>query len=108
MSADGSERLILQLEQISRDHPHRVLRLRGTLPVAGAPDAAELFELLIYRGFSSSTTHPTAQDPDHPVLPPAVQGLQAELLQGPLDPSAEQSLVGPLDPAACLDPALWR
>ena len=107
MSSEPTSALITQLEQISRDHPHRVLRLRGTLP-SGSDSTGALFELLIYRGFSSSTTHPTAFDPDQPVLPAGVSALAAELLQGPLNPAAEQIIQGPLEAEACLDPGLWR
>lgn len=108
MSSESPAALIAQLEQISRDHPQRVLRLRGTLASGTDPAAGELFELLIYRGFSSSTTHPTAYDPDQPVLPAGVYALAADLLQGPLNPAFEQVVHGPLEPWAWLDPELWR
>lgn len=98
--------LLSGLEAISRGRPDRVLRLRGELVVAGS--AAEPYELLIFRGFSSSTTHPTAIDPDQPVLPDGVRIASAELLTGPLDPSAEQVLAGPLTPGIFLDPASWQ
>ena len=49
--------LVSQLEERSRSHGDRVLRLMGVV-------GAEPFELLIFRGFSSSTTHPTRFDPD--------------------------------------------
>ena len=55
------------LEAISRERPDRVLRLRGELP--GDAGSWEPFELLIFRGFSSSVSHPTAFDPDQPALP---------------------------------------
>jgi len=97
--------LIRDLEVLSREHPHRVLRLRGRV-VAG-DGAAEPFELLIFRGFSSSTTHPTAFDPDQPVLPADVVIDAAELLAGPLNPAAEQRLAGPAAPEQFLDPAAW-
>jgi hypothetical protein len=48
--------LVAQLEERSRNHADRVLRLLGVVGV-------EPFELLIFRGFSSSTTHPTRFDP---------------------------------------------
>jgi hypothetical protein len=93
--------LLATLEELSRAHPERLLRLRGHLPVNGAgdPDAAgdalEPFELLIFRGFSSSTTHPTAFDPDRPALPEGSCIESAELLQGPLRPPTETVLAGP-------------
>ncbi|MCP9916537.1 hypothetical protein [Cyanobium sp. ATX 6F1] len=95
------------LEAISREHPHRVLRLRGTLPAAD-DGASEAFELLIFRGFSSSVTHPTAFDPDQPALPGAAEITAAELLEGPLRPGAERILAGPVAAETFLDPAAWR
>ncbi len=104
---------LAELEALSRAHPGRVLRLRGQLPVngEGEPDAAgegvDLFELLIFRGFSSSTTHPTAFDPDRPALPEAARIESAELLEGPLTPGAETVLAGPASVDAFLGPAAW-
>jgi hypothetical protein len=94
--------LLLALESLSRSRPDRLLRLWGQLPVnaMGDPDGTgqslEPFELLIYRGFSSSTTHPTAFDPDRPALPEGSRIESAELLEGPLDPAAARVLAGPV------------
>ena len=101
--------LLARLEQLSRHRPDRVLRLRGVLPAAAEateadepaaadPAAAaglEPFELLIFRGFSSSVTHPTGFDPDRPLLPEGSRIEAADLLAGPLNPAREQVLVGP-------------
>ena len=92
--------LVQQLEERSRLEPDRVVRLRGS--VDGEP-----FELLIFRGFSSSTTHPTAFDPDASVLPPETRLEQAELLQGPLNPSDAVVLAGPMAPVDLLVQANW-
>ena len=92
--------LVLQLEERSRQEPDRVVRLTGN--VDGEP-----FELLIFRGFSSSTTHPTDFDPDASVLPPETQLEQAELLQGPLNPSNAVVLAGPMSPADLLVQTNW-
>jgi len=97
--------LLLALEAISRQCPERVLRLRGELP--GVAEAPEPFELLIFRGFSSSLSHPTAFDPDQPALPAEARIAAAELLAGPFNPSKEQVLRGPLPPQQFLDPRLW-
>jgi hypothetical protein len=101
--------LLAQLETISRQRPDRVLRLTGTLPAdAPAPPAAsEPFELLIFRGFSSSTTHPTAFDPDLPALPEDARVEGAELLAGPLNPRDQQLLAGPSPAEQFLDPEAW-
>jgi hypothetical protein len=106
--------LLAELESLSRSRPDRVLRLRGQLPVneAGAPDAAgerlEPFELLIFRGFSSSTTHPTAFDPDRPALPEGSVVEAAELLAGPLTPGAEEVLGVRRLAITFLDPGAWN
>ena len=92
--------LVQQLEERSRQEPDRVVRLTGNVDV-------EPFELLIFRGFSSSTTHPTAFDPDASVLPPKTRLEQAELLQGPLNPSNAVVLAGPMAPVDLLVQASW-
>jgi hypothetical protein len=97
--------LLSGLEAISRGRPDRVLRLRGELVAVGS--APEPYELLIFRGFSSSTTHPTAFDPDQPLLPEGVELGRAELLAGPLNPSAEQVLAAGSDPQVYLQPSAW-
>jgi hypothetical protein len=97
--------LLARLEELSRSRPDRVLRLTGELP--GEAGAMEPFELLIFRGFSSSVSHPTAFDPDQPALPESARLMSAELLQGPLNPAAEQRVAGPMDPALLLEPARW-
>jgi hypothetical protein len=100
----GVAPLLAALEAISRSRADRVLRLRGSLP---AGNGWEAFELLIFRGFSSSVSHPTAFDPDQPALPEAARIASAELLQGPLDPAQERLLAGPASVEAFLDPAGW-
>lgn len=113
MALDSIAALLAALEVRSRDRPDRVLRLRGQVPVGteGEPDAAgearEPFELLIFRGFSSSTTHPTAFDPDRPALPEGSVVETAELLEGPLSPGAERVLEGSGAVATFLEPAAW-
>jgi len=117
----ATEQLLARLEEISRERPDRVLRLHGTLRRLPAedgrepgeePEAAasplEPFELVIYRGFSSSTTHPTAFDPDQPALPETARLLSAEILQAPLRPGeAEGLLAGPGPVDLFLEPGAW-
>ena len=108
--------LLAALEAISRARPDRVLRLTGELPSPEtsqpAPDGLvaqpqDPFELLIFRGFSSSLSHPTGFDPDQPALPATALIAAAELLAGPLNPCQEQRLVGPLAVEHFLEPAAW-
>ena len=92
--------LVQQLEERSRQAPDRVVRLQGTVQ-------NEPFELLIFRGFSSSTTHPTAYDPDASVLPEGTLIERAELLKGPIHPTESVVLIGPIAPAELLAQASW-
>ena len=92
--------MVQALEERTRLQPKRVVRLRGQV-------GNESFELLIFRGFSSSTTHPTAFDPDASVLPEGTSLDQAELLQGPLSPEQEVVLAGPMLPNDLLAQANW-
>jgi len=93
--------VLAELESISRDRPDRALRLQGQM-LDGEP-----LEVVIFRGISSSLTHPTAFDPDQPVLPSEATIESAELLQAPLNPAAEQVLAGPRPAQDFLDPGLW-
>ncbi|MFN9645429.1 MAG: hypothetical protein ACK6BG_10020 [Cyanobacteriota bacterium] len=132
----GVAALLAALEEISRGRPDRVLRLRGHVavdgegtPIASTPaqDASrvngddaglqggaggeagrEPFELLLFRGFSSSVTHATAFDPDRPALPEGAVVTSAELLAGPLNPLQERRLAGPQPVEAFLSPSAWE
>ena len=95
-----STALVQELEERTRLSPDRVVRLHGFV-------LDEPFELLIFRGFSSSTTHPTAFDPDTSVLPEGIRLDWAELLQGPLNPAGETRLAGPLNPEDLLAQVSW-
>ena len=96
----SDDELVHELELRSRLRPDRVIRLSGDV-------SDEPFELLIFRGFSSSTTHPTAFDPDASVLPEGTCLAEAELLQGPLLPTHEVVLAGPMPPNDLLNQANW-
>ncbi|ABI47127.1 hypothetical protein [Synechococcus sp. CC9311] len=101
----SSDPFLPVLEAISRDHPDRVLRLRGTVQTSEREE--EVLEVLIFRGFSSCTTHSTDFDPDRTVLPDGAVLETGELLLGPLDPQQEQLLVGPLPADVLMDRDLW-
>lgn len=97
--------LLEMLEAISRDRYDRVVRLMGT--VASGMGDPEPLEILVFRGFSSCTTHATAQNPDLSVIPEGARLLTAELLSGPLLPGEEEILLGPLPPVELLDRERW-
>jgi hypothetical protein len=101
----SSDLLLSALEALSRDRPDRMLRLRGT--VQSAEGAQEALEVLIFRGFSSCTTHPTDFDPDRTVLPDGATIETAELLRGPLNPQQEERLIGPVPPEQLIEADRW-
>ena len=57
--------LINNLERISSNIPNRVLKLEGSIL---KENHKEKFELLIFKGFSSSTTHPIEIDLEKKVI----------------------------------------
>jgi len=97
--------ILASLESISRGFADRLLRLQGQLP---GPQGPEPFELLIYRGISSSLTHPTAFDPDQPALPDGAVVEAATLLRAPLRPGAPEPIAGPASLDHFLNPEAWQ
>lgn len=93
------------LEAISRGFGDRLLQVRGHLP---GPQGPEPFELLIFRGISSSLTHPTAFDPDQPALPHGAVVEAATLLRAPLRPGAPEPIAGPASLDHFLNPEAWQ
>ncbi len=58
--------LINNLEKISSQVPHRILKLEGFIQ---KENHKEKLEILIFKGFSSSTTHPIEIDLEKKVIP---------------------------------------
>ena len=58
-------KLIKTLEKISFMIPNRILKLQGHLL---KEDSKEFLEIIIYKGFSSSTTHQTEIDSEKQVV----------------------------------------
>jgi len=75
-----------RLEDLSARRHNWVLRCRGRL-ASGEP-----FELILFRGFSSSTSHSTATDADVALLVAGDQLETIEILKAPLQPDVEQVL----------------
>jgi len=57
--------LINSLEKISSEIPNRILKLEGFIQ---KENQKEQLEILIFRGFSSSTTHPIEIDSEKKVI----------------------------------------
>ena len=84
MASDSDH--LQRLEDLSARHHDWVLRCRGRL-ASGEP-----FELILFRGFSSSTSHSTAADADVPLLGAGDRLETIEILKAPLQPDVEQVL----------------
>ena len=83
-----------RLEALSAQHHNWVLRCRGHL------NNGEPFELIMFRGFSSSTSHSTTADADVPLLQAGDQLETIEILKAPLQPGVEHLLQSALPPDA--------
>ncbi len=81
----SEQRFDRRLEQYTLKRPQEVLLVRAT--IAGEPE-----EVVIFKGFSSSLTRPTAPDPDVPVLPLTAEIIAIDRLRGPYHPDAPQYL----------------
>ena len=78
--------LINSLEKISSEMPDRVLKLEGFIL---KENEKEQLEILIFRGFSSSTTHPIEIDSEKKVIVPAYIITNFKLYKAPLTEAEE-------------------
>ena len=74
--------LIKKLEIISSKSPNRVLRLEGIFI-----DDEEFIEVIIFKGFSSSTTHKIDHDLEKNIIDKDFIFTKCELLRAPLGES---------------------
>ena len=79
--------LIKELEIISSKLPNRVLRLEGILI-----HNKEIIEVIIFKGFSSSTTHKIEHDLEKNIIDEEFIFTKCELLRAPLG-GAEQRII---------------
>ena len=73
--------LIKNLEKISSDIPNRILKLEGFIL---KENHKEQLEILIFKGFSSSTTHPIEIDLEKKVIEFAYEINSFKLYKAPL------------------------
>lgn len=93
MASDSDQ--LQRLEDLSAHHRNWVLRCRGQL-AGGEP-----FELILFRYFSSSTSHGIiVVDADAPLLEDGDQLETIEILKAPLQPGAEHVLQAAMAPEA--------
>ena len=73
--------LLKNLEKISSRMPNRVLKLEGYIP---KENQKEQLEIIIFKGFSSSTTHPIELDLEKKVLKFSFIPINFKLYKAPL------------------------
>ena len=78
--------LINSLEKISSEIPNRILRIEGYI-LKG--NNKEQLEILIFKGFSSSTTHPIEIDPEKKVITLSYTITNFKLYKAPLSETEE-------------------
>ena len=78
--------LINSLEKISSEIPDRILKLEGYI---GKENQKEQLEILIFRGYSSSTTHPIEIDSEKKVISLSYTITNFKLYKAPLTETEE-------------------
>ena len=78
--------LINNLEKISSEIPNRILKLEGFLL---KENQKEQLEILIFRGYSSSTTHPIEIDSEKKVITLSYSITNFKLYKAPLTETEE-------------------
>ena len=73
--------LIKNLEKISSEIPNRILKIQGYIFKA---DQKEQLEIIIFKGFSSSTTHPIEIDLEKKVIEFSYMLTNFKLYEAPL------------------------
>ncbi len=73
--------LIINLEKLSSGIPNRILKLEGYIL---KENAKEKLEIIIFKGFSSSTTHPIEIDSEKKVIDLSYKLTNFKLYSAPL------------------------
>ena len=82
--------LIKNLEKISSEIPNRILKLEGFIL---KENRKEQLEILIFKGFSSSTTHPIEIDLEKKVIAFSYVLKNFRLYKAPLTESDEKNFI---------------
>ncbi len=97
--------ILLRLEKISNDYPNKILRIQGIFN--NNENTKENFELLVFKGVTCSTTHPTEFNLTDSCLPINANSLKGELLKAPLSPGEEIILKGAMTLENFLNKKNW-
>ena len=96
--------LINNLEKISSDIPNRILKLEGFIL---KENHQEKLEILIFKGFSSSTTHPIEIDLEKKVITFSYVITNFKLYKAPLKETEDNFLRENQNPVFFLDQKNW-
>ena len=97
--------LIKKLENISTHFPNRVLKLKGYLY---RQNSKEILEIIIYKGFSSSTTHQIEIDIEKRVLNFKYHFTYFKLYEAPLNKGSETIIKERKNSLFFLDQKNWN
>ena len=95
--------LIKKLEINSSKSPNRVLRLEGIFI-----DNEEFIEVIIFKGFSSSTTHQIEHDLEKNIIEKDFIFTKGELLRAPLGGAEQRIIKTSEDIKRFLDKNFWN
>ena len=96
--------LINSLEKISSEIPDRILKLEGFIQ---KENQKEKLEILIFRGYSSSTTHPIEIDSEKKVIKFSYIITNLKLYKAPLKETEDNFLRENQNPVFFLDQKNW-
>ena len=82
-----NNKLIKNLEQLSFNIPNRLLRLKGYVFDS---NQKEYLEIIIFKGFSSSTTHSIDPDHENSVIDKNYILLKCQLLKAPISDKSDE------------------
>ena len=96
--------LINSLEKISSEIPGRILKLEGFIL---KENQKEPLEILIFRGYSSSTTHPIEIDSEKKVIARTYKITNFKLYKAPLTETEENFIRENQNSVFFLNPKNW-
>ena len=97
--------LIQKLENISINFPNRLLKLEGYLL---RENSKELLEIIIFKGFSSSTTHQIEIDQEKKVINFDLYFINFKMFKAPLKKRSEEIIREGKDSNFFLDERNWK
>ena len=98
------DNILIKLENISTDFNDKILIIKGEIK---NNKVTEEIEILIFRGFSSSTTHPTEYDLEKSTIPIKCKFKTAILTFAPLEKNFK-IIRGPLRINQFLKKSYWK